>query len=90
MTIQEGFLFIMDILEICGHKVPDGYHEIAAMWREHVQWERKTLHDLFVLIPEENIYTVNTTTQAGMNISSGKLGIKRLVAANELNHSIDM
>ena len=56
MTIQEGFLFMMDILEICGHTVPSGCHEIAAMWREHVQWERKTLHDLFVLIPEENIY----------------------------------
>jgi hypothetical protein len=89
MTIQEGFLFMMDILEICGDNVPDGCLEIAARWRGHLEW-KKTLHDLFVLIPEENIYTVNTTTQAGMNISSGKLGIKRLAAANELNHSIDM
>ena len=57
--------------------------------KKSLNWEPKTFDDFFSLMPEEYEPTVRTTTQAGMNISSGKLGIRRLVAGSELNHAID-
>ena len=89
MTIQEGIIWISDILMLCGRQLPADIIEYIDDWKKSLNWEPKTFDDFFSLMPEEYEPTVRTATQAGMNISSGKLGIRRLVAGSELNHAID-
>ena len=64
--------------------------EVVNSWRSGLEWERKDFHDLFQIIPEEEIYKINTTTQAHMNVSSGKMEMQRYAARSELDRSIDM
>ena len=48
-----------------------------------------TFHDFFRFIPEEDVYTVSTTSQADMNISSGKTGLRQIIASSELDAPIE-
>ena len=45
--------------------------------------------DLVRFIPDEEIYTIATTTQADMNISSGKTCMRKSIAGVELDASIE-
>ena len=54
-----------------------------------MEWKPKTFHDFFKYIPEETIYTIATTTQADMNISSGKTGLRKIIAGIELDASLE-
>ena len=47
-----------------------------------------SLGDLMDRIPGDGKMCIRTTTQADMNVSSGKNGIKRLAASKELDWAI--
>ena len=50
ISIQEGFLFIMEILEACGRRVPQSVLDVSVGWRKEIDWETKTFRDLFEFI----------------------------------------
>lgn len=80
---------IMNVIRQCGKRITD---EMTVRLKE---WEAEmpdrpvmTITRLLDLIPDDGVEEVLTTTQADMNVSSGKLGIKRLAAQSSLERSI--
>ena len=54
MSLKEGILFIMDILDWADRKVPAKCQEIIDHWREEMRWSRKSPKDLLAKIPAED------------------------------------
>lgn len=89
-SLKQAFVLMADIIHLCGRHIPEHCVAKVEEWRAELELPSGTFHHFFGMVPEELIYTVRTTTQAGMNISSGKLGIRRLVAGQELTNAINM
>ena len=86
----DAFIDIADILEQCERSITPNAATRLEEWRKLKGRENcvLSLRDLMDRIPGDGKMCIRTTTQADMNVSSGKNGIKRLAASKELDWAI--